>query len=728
MQQVFISYKREDRSRCENIANKLSALKLNVWYDVDLRAGSRFDREIEEHVNAADAILVLWSPLSVDSNWVRDEAGIGLEKRILVAAKLAPCSLPIGFRSVHAIDLFEADFPNDDAAWRKILESLGRLCRRKDIEDWAKLEQQATAVQLAAWIATHPDSPATLFLDVDARLRAVSKADEERAEEERHARWRRAIEALDRSSSSAVKAFRERWPDHPEDEALALSLPALELAEQQQDERDAFERLDKTSSIAIRDFLLTRPNHPKAGFLREFLRKVEETERQVLAEQRAARPRLAEVNEGRASFQTRRALVAGVGVLTAGSALVAAGLFSQRPFLRGAFPAVSAAPGADHFVRPLARLRGHQSDVTDCRFSANGEKVVTASSDLTGRVWSADTGLELAVLQGHERGLVEASFSPTGQRILTRSGDDTWRLWDAASGDEVIAQRWGADQQAIVRFSPNGARVVAHEGKEARLWDPTSGRLISSLQGHQADVTSVVFSADGRRLATTSWDQTSRLWDAQSGDVLGLLTGHESTVLGATFSPDGRFIVTASWDATARLYETNTGDQIGLLTHDNAVRLADFSPDGARLLTVTDDAVAQMWSVSDGLKLFSLTERHGEDGARITKAEFSSIGTRVLIQDSRSNAWLWDAESARKLTVMRGQSGATFSQDGQFVLTRQAFGSSVHLWDAGDGRRLAALHGHGWNVSKASIRADSSRIVTSSYDSAVWLWSVVSAV
>jgi hypothetical protein len=130
MTDVFISYKREERERCSRIAEKLRALGLDVWFDAKLESGTSFDAEIEEKVNTAKSVLVLWSPLSVKSTWVRNEATIGQKRNVLVAAEIAPCTYPIAFTNTQTATLHDANFRDDDPAWLSVLGRVAKLSAR----------------------------------------------------------------------------------------------------------------------------------------------------------------------------------------------------------------------------------------------------------------------------------------------------------------------------------------------------------------------------------------------------------------------------------------------------------------------------------------------------------------------------------------------------------------------------------------------------------------------
>src|SRR5262249_51323678 len=154
-------------------------------------------------------------------------------------------------------------------------------------------------------------------------------------------------------------------------------------------------------------------------------------------------------------------------------------------------------------------------------------------------------------------------------------------------------------------FSPDGKRIVtASWDKTARLWDAETGKPIGEpLKGHTDFVPRAAFSPDGKRIVTASYDETARLWDAETGKPIGEpLKGHENNVLSAAFSPDGKRIVTASPDWTARPWHAETAAPIGepLKGHENYILSAAFSPDGKRIVTASRDRTARLWDAVNG--------------------------------------------------------------------------------------------------------------------------------
>lgn len=102
---VFISYARADRPAVERLAIALEARGIAVWWDKMIEGGAAFAREIEERLESADAVVAVWSKTSVESDWVRDEAGHGRDRKRLVPVSLDGTAPPLGFRQYHAISL-----------------------------------------------------------------------------------------------------------------------------------------------------------------------------------------------------------------------------------------------------------------------------------------------------------------------------------------------------------------------------------------------------------------------------------------------------------------------------------------------------------------------------------------------------------------------------------------------------------------------------------------------
>ena len=82
MPDVFISYAREDRERARVLAEALQARGWSVWWDRKIVAGQTFDETIEQQLETAKSVVVLWSEHSIGSEWVRNEAGLASERDV----------------------------------------------------------------------------------------------------------------------------------------------------------------------------------------------------------------------------------------------------------------------------------------------------------------------------------------------------------------------------------------------------------------------------------------------------------------------------------------------------------------------------------------------------------------------------------------------------------------------------------------------------------------------
>src|SRR5271155_5754774 len=105
MADVFVSSSRTDKARVAPLVVALEAQGWSVWWDPEITPGDEFDAMIGAELEAARAVVVVWSPLSVDSRWVKGEARDAADRGVLVPVRFENARLPIDVRAIHTTEL-----------------------------------------------------------------------------------------------------------------------------------------------------------------------------------------------------------------------------------------------------------------------------------------------------------------------------------------------------------------------------------------------------------------------------------------------------------------------------------------------------------------------------------------------------------------------------------------------------------------------------------------------
>lgn len=124
MADVFVSYARSDKARVAPLVAAIEAQGWSVWWDPEIMPGQEFDSRIAAELDIATAVLVVWTPDSVKSRWVRGEAREAAERGILVPVRFDGTRLPIDVRAFHTTDL---DDSGDVAQIQELLRALGAM-------------------------------------------------------------------------------------------------------------------------------------------------------------------------------------------------------------------------------------------------------------------------------------------------------------------------------------------------------------------------------------------------------------------------------------------------------------------------------------------------------------------------------------------------------------------------------------------------------------------------
>jgi WD40 repeat protein len=349
----------------------------------------------------------------------------------------------------------------------------------------------------------------------------------------------------------------------------------------------------------------------------------------------------------------------------------------------------------------------------------NGSKLVVACIDVLKREIVAELSQEV------DR---HVTLGPDGETIgVENAGHDAIHIKHLPSGKERCVIPASKSQAA---FLPDGKSLLTLDmSGQATLWDTASGKKIRELDGTlvTSEKRILGFSSDGKTIAAVDGPFIA-LWNAQDGKRLNRANAHEAAITCIAYTPDGKLLASGSLDKTVRLWNVASAEHIRLIaTHGEAVTSLAFSADGTKLASSTHFGVTRVSQVADGK---TIAEFAGpQKGAR--SLTFSADG-KTLFAGGVSEILAWNLET-RKETVRldTGNKAAVMAvaQAGALALTselsfRRRFRDDeqeeerLQLWDPMKKLPTTSIslrhEDHGWIRCEVAAFSPDNRIVASS--------------
>lgn len=456
----------------------------------------------------------------------------------------------------------------------------------------------------------------------------------------------------------------------------------------------------------------------------EFLNaSVESNEREAL-EREAQRQReldaakkLAETEQGRADEQThsaknlrtRNRVITAVG-LAAIVFAVLAGIFGLQSNQNAMSAQVNAAQAinakataqTESLIRATAQADAEQAAALSFSRELAVQSELNLEVDPERSILLALAGLDVVYTHEAENALHKAVQSSRVRMTLTGH---------TAEVNDVV-------------FSPDGKRLASSSEDGVRVWDPTTGQELLFL-GDGPNASDVAFSPDGSRLAFATFDPSGPNWfvvtirDINTGQELLMLKINGADFWMMNFSPDGSLWV--GENGKIELFDATSGQPLPALTspdwiiQEHPLIVADvaFSADGKRLaIALTSQGSeynsgmgrVEIWDVASRQRLLTLPENFDIYPNHPGVIAFSPDGTTLATQRSPDGLpAIWDAATGQKLFELGSTvNSLTYNPDGQYILTAST-GGKAQMWEAATGKLLLTLRGHQGGIGKVSV-------------------------
>ena len=348
---------------------------------------------------------------------------------------------------------------------------------------------------------------------------------------------------------------------------------------------------------------------------------------------------------------------------------------------------------------------GHFDEVRHMSWSGDSRFFLSASKDLTARIWSLDPeeGFEPTVLSGHRQQVRNVWFSADQESIYTVSEDGALFRWEYTSSlqneDEESTdpadQRWRIVQREYfmqnaklrcASYHPStNLLTVCFDSGLFSLYEIPSFSNIHSLSMASSPISAVAVNQTGEWLA---------LGSSKTGQLLVWEHASESNILKQS-------------------------------SHLDAMTTLTYSPDSTRIITGADDGQIKIWDVSSGFHIATFTEHT----SAVTASVYSRRGNVLFTSSLDGSVRAWDMLRYRNFRTFTAPQRLSFSclavdPSAEVVCAASHDSFDIHLWSVQTGALLDQLAGHEGPISTLAFTPDGRYLVSGSWDRTIRVWSI----
>lgn len=363
---------------------------------------------------------------------------------------------------------------------------------------------------------------------------------------------------------------------------------------------------------------------------------------------------------------------------------------------------------------PFVRHRvyaGHYDIVQSLEWSSDSRFFLSASKDLTSRIWSLDPeeGFIPTTLAGHREGVRGAWFSKDQEKIYTVSKDGACFQWEYTRDPNALDE--SDDDQEL-------------DSDKSSRWRITERHYFMQ---NGAKLTCVAYHAHSNLLVAGFSNGVFGMYEMPEFNMIHTLSISQNNIDFVTINKSGEWLAFGAsklgqllvWEWQSESYILK---QQG---HFDSMNSLVYSPDSTKIITTADDGKIKVWDVQSGFCIVTFTEHT----SGVTACEFAKRGNVLFTSSLDGSIRAWDLIRYRNFRTFTAPTRLGFSclavdPSGEVVCAGSLDSFDIHIWSVQTGQLLDQLSGHEGPVSTLAFAPNGGNVVSGSWDHTVRIWSI----
>lgn len=240
-------------------------------------------------------------------------------------------------------------------------------------------------------------------------------------------------------------------------------------------------------------------------------------------------------------------------------------------------------------------------------------------------------------------------------------------------------------------FKNKPVAISGSDNFDIQLWDPNTGALYVTFQGHKKEVISLAYAHNKKILISGSRDETINLWKLNPDDLLQSyymtsLTQHKDRIRSIAIAPNETMFASGADDTTVRVWQLPEGTLVNtFIGHAGCIRAVAWNYDGSLLISASEDNTFRIWDVQKRCLLRQFPSKYASSSS-IHGLACSPIQNHVAIQTAREIISLQDTltgtliQSIRSVGIPVIDRVVAFSPSGTFIASMSCTKGTVSIW------------------------------------------------